>query len=171
MRILVVMDPVERVNIDKDTTFGFLLAAQARGHEVFYCNQRHLFADGGDGWAWAAPLTVRYDQADFFTLGAWADHRLADFDTIWMRKDPPVDRAYLHASHLLDLSGDALVVNDPDGVRFANEEVKQWFVMIKDREGRFPRRQGHLRYPRQGCSRRRRAHRSRRRRARSDRRR
>ena len=41
-----------------------------------------------------------------------------------MRKDPPVDRAYLHATHILDLVDDAtLVVNSPDGVRFANEKL------------------------------------------------
>jgi glutathione synthase len=31
-----VMDPIERVNIDTDTTFAFMLAAQARGHTVYY---------------------------------------------------------------------------------------------------------------------------------------
>ena len=34
MRVLVVMDPIERILVDKDTTFGFLLAAQARGHTL-----------------------------------------------------------------------------------------------------------------------------------------
>jgi len=123
VRILVVMDPIERVLIDKDTTFGFLLAAQARGHELFYCNLAHLYAEGGDGWARAAPVTVAYDHAEFYRLGPWADARLSDFDSVWMRKDPPVDRAYLHATHLLDLAGDALVVNDPAGVRYANEKI------------------------------------------------
>ena len=123
MRILVVMDPIERVNIDKDTTFGFMLAAQARGHELFYCNLEHLSARGGDGWAHVASLEVEYDHHAFHRLGPWVDARLADFDSIWMRKDPPVDRAYLHATHLLDLAGDALVVNNPTGVRYANEKI------------------------------------------------
>lgn len=123
MRILVVMDPIERVDIDKDTTFGFMLAARARGHELFYCNLEHLFAEGGEGWAHAAPLHVRDDHHDFYSFGPWVDARLDDFDSVWMRKDPPVDRAYLHATHLLDLAGDALVVNNPSGVRYANEKI------------------------------------------------
>lgn len=123
MRILVVMDPVERVVVDKDTTFGFMLAAQHRGHELFYCNVQHLFAEGGDGWAHIAPITVQNDPHDFHRLGPWVDARLADFDTIWMRQDPPMDEVYLHASHILDLAGDALVINDPSGVRFANEKM------------------------------------------------
>jgi len=123
MRILVIMDPIERVLIDKDTTFGFLLAAQQRGHELFYCHLEHLYAIGGEGGARAAAVTVRPDPDDFYTLGPWNNHRLADFDSVWMRKDPPVDRAYLHATHILDLAGDALVVNNPTGVRYANEKI------------------------------------------------
>ncbi len=123
MRILVVMDPIERVLIDKDTTFGFLLAAQRRGHEVFYCNTEHLYAEGGEGWARTAPVTVKEDHGDFYRLGPWVDARLGDFHSVWMRQDPPVDRDYLHASFILDLAGDALVVNNPTGVRFANEKL------------------------------------------------
>lgn len=123
MRILVVMDPIERVLVDKDTTFGFMLAAQRRGHELYYCNIDHLYAVGGGGGARAAAVEVAADQADFFRLGEWQDRAFDDFDTIWMRKDPPVDRAYLHATHLLDLAGRALVVNNPSGIRYANEKI------------------------------------------------
>ncbi|MCA9538505.1 MAG: glutathione synthase [Myxococcales bacterium] len=124
MRILVVMDPIEAVRVDKDTTFGFLLAAQRRGHQMFYCNIHDLFARGGEGAARAAPIEVQAKQGEHFALGDWADYRLADFDSIWNRKDPPVDRAYLHATHILDLAGPkTLVVNSTDGVRMANEKV------------------------------------------------
>lgn len=123
MRFLVVMDPIERVVVDKDTTFGFMLAAQARGHELFYCTVADLYAVGGAGGARCAPVTVQLDQSDFYRLGAWADRSLDDFDSVWMRQDPPVDRAYLHATHLLDLVEQALVVNNPTGVRFANEKI------------------------------------------------
>ncbi len=124
MHILVVMDPIERVLIDKDTTFGFLLAAQRRGHSLYYCDQSDLYARGGRGAARCAPITVRPDPDDFFTMGPWADRELADFQSVWMRKDPPVDRAYLHATHLLDLAGPkTLVVNSPTGIRYANEKI------------------------------------------------
>ncbi len=124
MHILVVMDPIERVRIDKDTTFGFLLAAQARGHRVWYCQQRDLYSVGDRGHARCAPVEVRPVQGDHATLGEAEDLPLSSFATVWMRKDPPVDRAYLHATHLLDLAGrDTLVVNRPSGVRFANEKL------------------------------------------------
>ena len=34
MRILVIMDPIEQANVHKDTSIGFVLAAQRRGHTV-----------------------------------------------------------------------------------------------------------------------------------------
>ena len=37
MRFVYVMDPMERVLPDKDTTFAFMRAAQGRGHESLHC--------------------------------------------------------------------------------------------------------------------------------------
>ena len=36
MRFAFVMDPIERILPDKDTTFVFMLESGARGHEVYY---------------------------------------------------------------------------------------------------------------------------------------
>ena len=30
------MDPVDKINIDKDTTFVLMLEAQQRGHEIYF---------------------------------------------------------------------------------------------------------------------------------------
>lgn len=122
MKVLVVMDPIAKVDVDKDTTFGFLLAAQDRGHAVWYCLQDDLYVGrDGRGAARARPIAVRHQPSDFFTLGAPEDLALDAFDTVWMRKDPPVDRAYLHATYVLDLTR-SLVLNRPSGIRDANEK-------------------------------------------------
>jgi glutathione synthase len=34
MRIGVIMDPIESVLVDRDTSFALMLAAQTRGHEA-----------------------------------------------------------------------------------------------------------------------------------------
>ncbi len=36
LRVAVQMDPLERVNIDGDSTFALMLKAQDLGHELFY---------------------------------------------------------------------------------------------------------------------------------------
>ncbi len=35
-KILVIMDPIESINIKKDTTYQLMLSAQAYGHELYY---------------------------------------------------------------------------------------------------------------------------------------
>ena len=40
LKIGVVMDPVDKINIDKDTTFVLMLEAQRRGHEIYFMEAR-----------------------------------------------------------------------------------------------------------------------------------
>jgi glutathione synthase len=122
MRFLVIIDPIEHFDVAKDTSFGFMLAAQARGHEVYYCTQERLYTVGGEARAGVWPVTVRAVQGEHFTRGPAEERALSDFDSIWMRKDPPVDRAFLHATYLLDHAG-TQVLNHPRGLRDANEKI------------------------------------------------
>ena len=36
LKIGVIMDPIEKINIEKDTTFVLMVEAQKRGHELYY---------------------------------------------------------------------------------------------------------------------------------------
>ncbi len=126
MKFLVVMDPIESVEVAKDTTFGFMLAAQARGHEVHYCLQDQLFLKGGRAWTTAWPVTVREVKGDHFTRKAAVTGPLSAYDSVWMRKDPPVDRAFLHATYILD-HAHTQVLNAPRGLRDANEKIYSLF--------------------------------------------
>jgi len=47
VRLGVVMDPITAITIKKDTTFAMLLAAQARGWELHYLEQRDLYLRDG----------------------------------------------------------------------------------------------------------------------------
>ncbi|MGH7852306.1 MAG: glutathione synthase, partial [Candidatus Binatia bacterium] len=47
LQIGVVMDPVDKIHIDKDTTFVLMLEAQQRGHEVYFMEVDDLFVRGG----------------------------------------------------------------------------------------------------------------------------
>src|SRR5690606_10868376 len=46
-RLAVVMDPIEDIKYAKDTTLAMLLAAQARGHELWYLRQGDLYLRDG----------------------------------------------------------------------------------------------------------------------------
>jgi glutathione synthase len=128
--LLVVMDPIDHIKYEKDTTLAMLLAAQARGYALHYAELADLRLRDGNAETRARPLTVRAAARDWFSLGAGAISAMGGFDVILMRKDPPFDTEYIYATYILEraeLAG-ALVVNRPRGLRDMNEKVyTAWF--------------------------------------------
>lgn len=125
MKFLFVMDPLERVSVDKDTTFVFMLESQTRGHEVHFCEITDLVA-GGDGvHVRHAPVTVRREQGRHADVGAWQRSAAEEFDCIFMRKDPPFDSDFFFATHVLSLVDESktFVFNRGSGLREANEKM------------------------------------------------
>ena len=47
MRVLVVMDPIENVNLKKDSSMAMLWAASRRGHTLGYALQQDLYLEQG----------------------------------------------------------------------------------------------------------------------------
>ena len=123
MRFLFVMDPAETMHPAKDTTFAFMRGAQARSHECFHCLPRDIANEGQNVTARARSITVS-DTAPHLTLGSETVLDIAALDAVFIRKDPPFDPAYVHLTHQLDLvKGRTLVLNDPRGLRDANEKL------------------------------------------------
>jgi len=130
IRLGVVMDPIEDIKYPKDSTLGMLLAAQARGFELFYLEQGDLLLRDGVAFGHARALTVRADPNDWFTRGAPQLLRLGELDCVLMRKDPPFDTEYIYTTYVLDRAQEqgAMVVNRPQGLRDMNEKVyTAWF--------------------------------------------
>lgn len=126
MRFVFVMDPLDRVTHDKDTTFAFIQAAQARGHASFHCLLRDLYIEDGEAWAITHPVEI-LPAAPWIVLHKQDGPqkiRLSDVDAVFVRKDPPFDRAYFYATLILERArGKTLIVNDPRGLRDANEKL------------------------------------------------
>jgi glutathione synthase len=122
LQIAVVMDPLERVDIDKDTTFVLMLEAQSRGHELLYTRADELYLKGGRVWARLWP--IRLERAEvFYELGPAKEMQLDGLDAVLMRKDPPYTLDYFYAAHLLSLVQGAFVMNSGHGLREANEKL------------------------------------------------
>jgi glutathione synthase len=127
LNVAVQMDPIARINIRGDSTFGLLLEAQNRGHGLSYFTPDKVSMVGNEVVAPVQLLTVRDETGDHFTLGEPKREPLANFDVILLRQDPPFDLAYITSTHLLErLHPKTLVVNDPASVRNAPEKL---FVM------------------------------------------
>jgi glutathione synthase len=130
VRLVVIMDPIEAIKPAKDSTLAILLAAQARGWQLFYAEQKDLWLRDGIAWGRLAPLQVFDDIGAWFVRGESQSAKLGEFDVILMRKDPPFDMEYVYSTYILDraqLQG-ALVCNRPQGLRDMNEKVyTAWF--------------------------------------------
>jgi len=142
MQVLFIMDPAEGMLPDKDTTFAFIRAAEARGHQCFHCEPEDLSASGSTVSAVIRSLSVS-DEAPHVTLGDSKKVELASLDAAFIRKDPPFDTAYLHLTQELDLvKNEVVVINDPVGLRAANEKLfalqfEKWMpktLVTRDRE-------------------------------------
>ncbi|MBI2358330.1 MAG: glutathione synthase [Deltaproteobacteria bacterium] len=124
LKIGVIMDPIEKIDTEKDTTFVLILEAQNRGHEIYYLELADLFvrtgvAAGRCRRVYVARATPHYRFDDENTRS------LDWFDVVLMRKDPPFDLKFFFVTHLLSLVDKTrcLVVNDPLGLREANEKL------------------------------------------------
>lgn len=123
MRFLFVMDPVESMLPDKDTSFAFMRGAGARGHECLHCAAHQLFNRNDELFTVARPVTVN-DEAPHTRLGAPEVVNIGALDAVFIRKDPPFDVEYAHLTQQLDLVTDeTVVVNAPQGLRDANEKL------------------------------------------------
>ena len=127
LRVAFQMDPMDSINIAGDSSFAIMLAAQARGAELWHYDVRTLAYDTGTGalTAHAAPVTVKRVEGDHYTM---SEHRRIDLardvDVIFMRQDPPFDLGYISAALMLDrLKGQTLVTNDPREVINAPEKM------------------------------------------------
>lgn len=124
-RFAFIMDPIQNVLIDKDTTFVFMLESQTREHEVYYLEMHDLFIERTKAMGRAHRIELRREYRNHFTFHGETVEPLGAFDAIFMRKDPPFDIPYLHVTQLLDLAQQdgAFVLNNPAGLRAANEKL------------------------------------------------
>jgi len=124
MRMVFVMDPVSTVIVDEDTSFALMLEAQARGHHVDHCLPRDVGLRGKKVLARVRRATMQRDPAEPIQLAEPEDIDLVDVDAVFIRKDPPFTDEYLWLTLVLDhLDGSTLVVNNPRGLREANEKL------------------------------------------------
>ena len=124
MRIVYVMDPFSTVNVDKDTTFAFMLEAQQRGHDNYFVEIKDLYVKEGKAYGRVKPVKVQRVQSAPAELGPEERLPLSVFDAVLMRKDPPFDMDYIFATYILDHAGPKTYVgNRPSGIRDSNEKM------------------------------------------------
>lgn len=123
----IVMDPIESINIKKDTSFAMLLEAQKRGYQLYYMQIGDLYIDNGLAKASVSNISVdpNEDPNNYYSVISTHNIDLHELDVLLMRKDPPVDSQFVYATHIFSLAQakGTLIVNDPQALRDFNEKL------------------------------------------------
>jgi len=124
MKHAFIMDPLEGVKAHKDTTYFLMLAAQSRGHEVFYVDPGALFLKHNEVFTRASRVNVFANPERPFDVHTTETLALDSMDVVWVRHDPPFDRSYFYVTLILDyLPSRVQVVNRPATLRDWNEKL------------------------------------------------
>lgn len=125
IKVGIVMDPIESISFKKDTSLALLDAAQRKGWELYYMEDKDLALENGVAVANMAPLSVKMDPDNWFEKGTASWKLLADLDVVLMRKDPPFDNEYIYNTYILERAEQqgTLIVNKPQSLRDCNEKV------------------------------------------------
>ena len=125
MKLAFVVDPLEDLKAYKDSSIAMMREAARRGHAVSAFEARSMFVHGGAVRCRAQALTIHDDNVRWYSPGEAADVKVAQFDRVFMRKDPPFDQEYYYATLLLERAAaeGTRVVNDPRSLRDWNEKL------------------------------------------------
>ncbi|SFN02844.1 glutathione synthase [Nitrosomonas communis] len=128
MKLAFVLDQLDSIKIDKDSSFAMMREAAGRGHQLFVMQQGDI--------VWKDKLVIGFSRK--LTLINQRDKRshwyqeslseaipLQEFDAVLMRKDPPFDMEYVYSTYLLELAEQrgAFVINSPRSIRDHNEKL------------------------------------------------
>ena len=133
MKLGVVMDPIDSINIKKDSTFEMIWQAQQLGWEINYFELDDLSIKSGIAYGSSRTLTVEQNQTNWFEFAGAKTIKLGKLDAILMRKDPPFDMEYVYSTYILELAEKqgALIVNSPQALRDCNEKAYcSWFADV-----------------------------------------
>ena len=130
MRQLLLIDPLEKLNTKKDSSFMLALAMQRRGIETYVFFERD-FAITNQGTQKLRVHSFKGSlEEDHIYLASFetTDEKVIELnknDVIHMRLDPPFDSRYLRILWMLDhlVSLGIKVMNDPRGIMQFNEKL------------------------------------------------
>ncbi len=126
VKVGIVMDPIDTISYKKDSSLAMLWAAQTKGWELWYMEQKDLYLRDGKVLAKMAPLTVDMNPDKWFERGEYQVEEVCSLDVVLMRKDPPFDNEFIYTTHLLEMAadqGNTLMVNRPQALRDYNEKI------------------------------------------------
>ncbi len=128
MKFAFIIDPLDSINTNKDSSLAIMREAVVRGHHLFVMQQADIVLKQNKviGLARTLTLTTSLDNdTTWYQTGKIEEIQLQEFDVVLLRKDPPFDMEYVVSTYLLELAETqgAFVVNRPNAIRNYNEKL------------------------------------------------
>lgn len=128
MKLAFIVDPLDSIKINKDSSYAMMSEANMRGHQIYVFEQHDMALLDNQIICYARVLQLKVTEQDnkqWYVTGDIEKIPLHGFDAVMMRKDPPFDMEYVYSTYLLELAEKqgALVINSPQGVRDHNEKL------------------------------------------------
>ncbi|MCR4337331.1 MAG: glutathione synthase [Candidatus Omnitrophica bacterium] len=124
MNFIFLMDPLESVMMEHDTSFIFMLESHRRGYKVFFLPEGGITLLNGQPIFLVTEVIPQQVKDKPFLLKGQKRLEEKDVDAIFIRTDPPFDHRYLMQTWLLDrVSPRIPIINRPSGMRTVNEKI------------------------------------------------
>ena len=136
INVAFLMDPLDSLNLKKDSTLAMIKEAQLRKYNVYYFTLDDLVIRQGAPYAKFAKLRLNegfLENLDGQSSSATNWYEVADpeeqplemMQVIMMRKDPPFDMEYIYSTYYLERAEakGSLVINNPSSLRDCNEKL------------------------------------------------
>lgn len=125
LKIGFIIDPLETLNPNKDSTYELMLEAQARGWEIFCFTLNDIELTQESAYGKFKLVGVTPQSTTWYNIKNESYGNLNILDVLFMRKDPPFDIQYIMATYILEKAerDGVLVINKPSALRNANEKV------------------------------------------------
>ena len=123
--IAFVMDSITAIQPKKDSTIALIKAAAQKGIACYYTTIDDLYIWHEHAYALTRSITLTGDAKSWYALGEERPVPLKFFDAVLMRKDPPVNKRFIHACHMLEhaVRDGVKVLNDPTALLGLNEKL------------------------------------------------
>jgi glutathione synthase len=123
IKLAIVMDPIESIHPEKDTTLALMRAAQKRNWSLTIFTPSDIYVENGVAKGLGKHIHL-VQTNHFYQIQSDFDGALGEFDLLFMRKDPPFDIDYIFCTYALDLAHQqgCFVVNHPKSLRDINEK-------------------------------------------------
>lgn len=126
MKILFILDPLEKLHLHKDTSLELIRRFSALGRKVWTAEVKDVFYVSNKLFANSSQLLP--GKKFSFRKEKKRVVPITKFDLLFIRKEPPFNMSYLYLTQLLDLVSDSIpVLNNPTGIRNANEKLSALF--------------------------------------------